>query len=589
MNRESLYDLAASQRVRTAILVVAVLAVYGGILNHGFVYDDKLIIVDNPSLQHGGNLLKYFLLEDKIDVSTGYYRPLTYISFALERMVWGLNPVGYNITNLSLHLLVVLLFRRLAEVLFKNADAAFAAALIFALHPLAGETVNFHSGGRNTLLCACFSLLSLLMYHRGRIAASVAAFTLALFAKEFALLLPPALAVVECRGGFKPERLKRLAGYLLPIAAYFILRSFAVQKANFLAQVNLSRELWLSPYLAVRYLLHMVFPFNLKVTYAVSPQWVTGSLSLLLLLLLAGVLYRWRKDETVTLSSLSILLFLLPVIDIVRIPGHSWLADRYAYFSLMGFAVLLVELLRRWNKRAMIGVLAAVALTYAVVDVMKNRVWKDDHAFYSRMIRDEPESYAGYQSLGMTYYRNGERAKAEEYLATAVAKKGILPVNLVRNAGIFLESGKLDLAEQALLKEARLEPENPEVYFMLASLSREKGDEKGAASYLEKGRKMVPEGEASLRERQAAICRGAEQLIEAGRYYKAEVLLRGVLLIDSRYVPALVDLGGVNAQQGNYPTAVRLLEKAVAIEPGNESARYNLQMVRQMAAHPASP
>ena len=87
---------------------------------------------------------------------TGYYRPLTYVSFLIDRSIWGLNPLGFNITNLILHIAVALTFYLLMAELFKKEYYAFIAALIFSLHPIANETVNFHAGGRNTMLCALF-------------------------------------------------------------------------------------------------------------------------------------------------------------------------------------------------------------------------------------------------------------------------------------------------------------------------------------------------------------------------------------------------------------------------------------------------
>jgi len=67
---------------RIIFITVLLLAVYGNTLNHSFVWDDHDIIVDNPQLEKLTNIPSLFLSEDRIEGSSGYYRPLTYVSFA---------------------------------------------------------------------------------------------------------------------------------------------------------------------------------------------------------------------------------------------------------------------------------------------------------------------------------------------------------------------------------------------------------------------------------------------------------------------------------------------------------------------------
>jgi hypothetical protein len=70
---------------RLTFIGVLILAVYCNIFNHGFVWDDVDIIVDNPVFESFRNLPSFFVMEDCIDGPTGYYRPLTYVSFLIDR------------------------------------------------------------------------------------------------------------------------------------------------------------------------------------------------------------------------------------------------------------------------------------------------------------------------------------------------------------------------------------------------------------------------------------------------------------------------------------------------------------------------
>ncbi|MGB9081810.1 MAG: hypothetical protein WCD00_10970, partial [Desulfuromonadaceae bacterium] len=301
---------------RFGLIILIVLAVYANTLNHGFVWDDTHIIVHNPLLEKLSNIPQFFLSEDTIEESSGYYRPVTYISFALDRAVWGGNPAGFHITNLVLHIAVVLLFYTVTAALFKKERLAFVSALIFALHPIAGETVNFIAGGRNTLLSACFAMLSLLFYIRKNQVPSVACFTVAIFSKEFALLLPMVFLMYDRRVQREKIRFSRYIQYMIPAAMYLVLRSFAVQKANFLAGISFSNIIT-APYLVVRYALNMIAPVQLKVLYDVQADMVIGIACSVVVAVMLGAMFIFRKHDEILFSTSWFFLFLLPVINII--------------------------------------------------------------------------------------------------------------------------------------------------------------------------------------------------------------------------------------------------------------------------------
>src|SRR2546427_9555065 len=86
-------------------LLVAALSVsiYLGALRNPFVYDDRITVVENPSIRHLGNIRSVLRFD--------LFRPLVNLSFAVDHVLWDLNPVGYHLTNVLLHALnVVLLF-----------------------------------------------------------------------------------------------------------------------------------------------------------------------------------------------------------------------------------------------------------------------------------------------------------------------------------------------------------------------------------------------------------------------------------------------------------------------------------------------
>jgi protein O-mannosyl-transferase len=570
---------------RLALVTILVVAVYGTTLANRFVWDDLSVIVKNPLLEKFSNIPKLFLYEDRTaDGPTGYYRPMTYISFLLDRSIWGLNPLGFNITNLLLQLAVVLLFYRLVAELFKEERLAFVAALLFALHPVAVETVNFHAGGRNTLLSACFSLLALLAYVRKKRLAAVICFTIAIFSKEFALLLPAVFFLYDSRIGTEKRRPGNYLPYLAAIVCFLTIRSFAVEQGNLLRTLQLSGNLLLVPKIVVSYLIHMVFPVNLKVMYDIPADIGLFSLACYSVVLAAviGAAVLFRGKSEITFAACWFFLFLLPVVGIVPL-GTALMADRYAYFSLMGFCLALAYVVCLGNRQVVAAATVILCLGYASIDVRRNAIWKNMPALYRQMTIDAPERSIGFTNLGMYYYENGDLAEAERYLEQSCAKKGIV----IRDAyqylsAVYWEENKFDKALSVLNKLMALEPGNPQPYIMASRIYESMGDKEMARKYYGKVTAMFPNIEEMMESRVKSLCSEGEKLLAEGRLAEAERKFKEALMMKPDFVPALIDMGGVAAEKRNLAGAVDYFSRAVALDRLNPSAHYNLSMAYEL-------
>ena len=95
--------------------------------------------------------------------ATNYWSPLTWLSFIIEFQVHGMNPGGYHITNVLIHLAnTLLLFYVLKRMTAMIWQSAFVAAL-FALHPLHVESVVWITE-RKDVLSTLFWMLAMLGY-----------------------------------------------------------------------------------------------------------------------------------------------------------------------------------------------------------------------------------------------------------------------------------------------------------------------------------------------------------------------------------------------------------------------------------------
>ncbi|MCC6126883.1 MAG: tetratricopeptide repeat protein [Pirellulales bacterium] len=139
-----------------ALIAVAVFFAYFPSIEGGFIWDDHLLITDCKLIAASDGLYRFWCTTDPYD-----YWPVTNSSFWIEWRLWGMNPTGYRVVNLLLHvsesLLIWYLLRKLAV------PGAFPAALLFAVHPVNVETVAWIAQRKN-LLAMLFVLLSMLWY-----------------------------------------------------------------------------------------------------------------------------------------------------------------------------------------------------------------------------------------------------------------------------------------------------------------------------------------------------------------------------------------------------------------------------------------
>ncbi len=122
-------------------------------------------------------------------------RPLFLLSLSMDHALWGLNPAGYHLTSLLLHLANVALLATLARVLAQRGGhprpgrVALAAGLLFGLHPLAAAAVCYVSE-RSALLVAASTLLTFHALIRGRPGWATAAWLAGCLSKESAAAIP---------------------------------------------------------------------------------------------------------------------------------------------------------------------------------------------------------------------------------------------------------------------------------------------------------------------------------------------------------------------------------------------------------------
>ncbi len=192
-----------------AILIAVCCAVYSYSLKGGFLWDDETIVLDNPLIT-ASSFIAVFLHPVSVRFPE-YYRPLQILSYKLDYALWGFNAFGFHLTSVVVHVFnAVLLYAIIARVSSPRVLSLFSA-LLFGVHPLLAEPVNYISS-RSDVLCGFFLLSSMLLYLKIResgykdahMYGAAACFICALLCKESAVVFPLILLaynrLIERRG-----------------------------------------------------------------------------------------------------------------------------------------------------------------------------------------------------------------------------------------------------------------------------------------------------------------------------------------------------------------------------------------------------
>jgi hypothetical protein len=192
-------------RLATALLILAGAAACFNFSDGYFLSDDFVQLANFghwTTVQFAEEVARRFV--SSIDGANGFWRPLTYASFALNYVVAGAEPRAWLAVNLALHLANAVLVGVLVERLEGldrargRAAALFAGTLFFAL--ASGWEVALWIAARYDAFATLFTLLAGWWFMKGRGHAALVAAALALMSKEagsVALVLVGFLAIAR--------------------------------------------------------------------------------------------------------------------------------------------------------------------------------------------------------------------------------------------------------------------------------------------------------------------------------------------------------------------------------------------------------
>ena len=484
---------ARRRAVAIAAIVAVTVAAFANSLAGDFVFDDVCEIADNQAL---GRLWPPW--EPLTAGNRNPARFLPTLSFAVERRLWGVDPRGYHVTNLAIHVAAALALFDVAQVTLRSprlagrfgrhaVPLAAAIAAVWAVHPLQTQAVTYVYQ-RIESLCGMCCLVSLAAFARAAAggwpvrwtAACVAACAAAMACKENAVVLPLVILAydwffVAC---VPAEIAARRRLYAALAATWAILAVQLLAQAGHYQEFHDVRHpplayLLTQPGVILHYLRLAVWPAGLCLDYEWPLVRSAGGVILpgaVLVAALAATAAGTRRRRPWAWLGVAFFLTLAPTSSLVPVAAVAAEHRMYLPLAAMVAAVVLAVFAaagppisatagaarpRAWA----LGLAAAVvACGLAAATRQRNDVYRSREAIWEDVRVKRPRNFRGHSFLAERAFHAGDTAAAERH-AERAARLEPRAVVFRHIALLLSRRGEPVAAEQWLRRAAALHAE----------------------------------------------------------------------------------------------------------------------------------
>lgn len=546
-----------------ACIAAAAAAAYATSFAGVFVVDDRGAIAENLSLRHWSTAL---LPPPNGLPVTG--RPLVNLSLALNYALGGLNPAGYHALNLLIHVgaalaLLGILRRTLGD------GFGFAAALLWAVHPLTTAAVTYVSQRAESLI-GLFLLLTLYAFIRGWRAGSVAACALGMACKEVMVVAPLLVwtyDVVFTGAGWLQALRRRRAYYAALAATWVILAVLLAGSGSRAGTAGFGSDLPWWQYAAAQggVILHYVrlafWPVGLVGDYGrklpgAPAEWIAAWA--VILAAVAATLWLLRRRSPFGFAGAWFFLILAPTSTVVPVATEI-VAEQRMYLPLAAVIAVVVALAARLARTASVraAAVAAAAVVLASLTASRNRVYHSVAAFWTDVAAKQPDNAGAWNNLGNLAADGRDWAAAEADYRDAL-KFAPRYADAHANLGaVLIRQGRFAEAIPHYDAALRFDPDDRRWL-----TAREYARSQAARPHVERG----------------------NAALQSGRPDEAMGEYRAALAEDPDLAEVHNNLGGILAENQQWAEAEAQFAAAVALDPGYAEARRNLQRVRDIRA-----
>ncbi|HVS52363.1 MAG TPA: tetratricopeptide repeat protein [Opitutaceae bacterium] len=541
-----------------ALVAGAACVAYQNSFSVPFILDDRLSILDNPTLAHLGSAWSA-----PADVGTGG-RPLLNLSYAINHAFGGFAIGGYHAVNLLIHICAGLtlfgVVRRtlLQPVLRRRFGAvakplALAAAVLWTVHPLQTASVTYVSQRAESLM-GLWYLLTLYCFIRSAETEArspwrwqmlaVVACLLGMATKEVMVTAPLMVWLYDCAfvaGSWREARRRHGRLFLGLAGTWVLLGSLMIG----LGARSVGYGLGIGPWTyaltesraVVLYFARALWPHPLVFDYGPA---MIGSIAaaapyaLILAAMITGTVFAWRRQPAAGFAGAWFFLILAPTSSVVPVALQP-IAENRAYLPLAGVIVFAVMGAYVWGGRKSFVAFIALAIAWSGLAWKRNCAYRTELGLWADTIAKAPTNARAQENLGNALVEMGRLVAAVPHYERALQ---LLPTSYTAQENFGSALCRLDRPAEGMahFKAAlRLKPD------------------------------YAP-----------AECGLGMALLQSGRPAEAIAPLEAALRGDPDLVEAHISLGVALAREGRGPEGLSHFAQALRLKPDSAEARFSL-------------
>ncbi|MDA7744819.1 tetratricopeptide repeat protein [bacterium] len=578
--------LLSKQWAQLLIVCFLGFALYAGSFNHGFVLDDNLVITSNKHVQNGfsgiPDLLKFNYAHGHAEFNDGLYRPLSLVSFAFEKDLFGLDNRSSHIVQVLIYLiLLVVLLLWLKSLFDERSYWPLLITLVFAAHPIHTEVVaNLKS--RDEILALLFFCIAALNFTKwlktqnvSNLILGIIAMFIASFSKESAVTFA---AIFPLIAWYKSDSLKKsIVGcsiFSAPIFIFLLIRMSVLSELgpvdtgvtsllqnSLIENDGFVERICTGAVIQGLYFLKLFIPYNLSHDYsynAIEIANLTDPIALAWLLVLvvalaAGFvglkLKRWWGFGIIfyfiTISAVSNVFILI----------GAMAAERFVFAPSLGFSIALVCGLH-WiikNRKYFFGTIVSIILAYSLLTIIRVPDWESNFTLFSADVDKVSNSARAQYDAGSGYI---EAAKTDK-----------------RNSATYLDKARVHLN-----KAIEIWPDYQDAYNNLGISYMNTRDYENAYKVYSAFINKFP-SYSKARYNMAMTCYNLK------RYDEAELHLENYIDNGNINNDALYVLAEAEGFQQKFTEATKHLELLVKNEPNKERGHLKLATAYAIAGN----
>ena len=418
------------------VIILTSILIYSNIFNNTFHFDD-MIWKEHPEIKGFDDIVALFKFSK--------FRIISFLTLMLNYKLDNLNPTGYYIFNLSIHIITSIFVWLVARCILRTPALketglskhfrvlSLIVALIFVAHPLQTSAVTYIYQ-RLASIAGLFYFTTLFFYLKARLSQenlllsffffllTIFSLALAIFSKENTFTLPIMFLVLEIFLFSKKLKIRYILFALIFIGIGVLLVNTVlsldyifeplktydnqtITSSNyFITQIRVIMTYYRLIFLPINQNLDYYYPIYKSI---LEPQVLLSLIGHIIIITSALILI--KKNRLVAFGvfffyiALAVESSVIPILDVIF--------EHRVYIPIFGIIIATVSMIfiLTYEKYKYYAVLAflIVFVTLSISAHQRNKVWKNDYTLWTNVIKNSPKNPRAYNIRGLYFFNRG--------------------------------------------------------------------------------------------------------------------------------------------------------------------------------------